>query len=119
MAGLPLFFTQGERIGLQVWVGLLNWLSMLLLFLWLRKKVLAKQEVLLAAFLAFSPWSLLFSPAWNPSFLPVLAVPFFWLLEIILRDEGQGKERSFWRVFFLGCCSSCLFNCTCQRFYWV
>ena len=75
MAGIPLFFSHGEPIGLQLWAGLLNWLAAILLFLWLKSKVKKENEILLAFFLAFSPWSLLFSTCWNPSFLPVLVVP--------------------------------------------
>ncbi len=93
MAGLPLFFSQGEPIGLQLWVGILNWAAMLLLFLWLRTKVKFQQETLLAVFIAFSPWSLLFSPAWNPSFLPIFAVSFFWILERATTKEIASKKR--------------------------
>lgn len=93
MAGLPLFISGGDPIGLQIWVGLLNWLAMLLLFLWLRSKVQPRFETLLAVFIALSPWSLLFSPAWNPSFLPVFVVPFFWILERVL-NPALSKKKS-------------------------
>ena len=33
VAGVPLFFSEGKPIGLQLWTGILNWLSMLILFL--------------------------------------------------------------------------------------
>ena len=99
MAGFPLIFSHGEPIGLQLWVGVLNWLAMLLLFLWLRKKVEPKNEILLAVFVVFSPWSLLFSPAWNPSFLPVFSVPFFWILERAMNPSIMKKN---WEAYLLG-----------------
>jgi hypothetical protein len=92
MAGIPLFIFNGEPVGLQIWVGVLNWAAMLLLFLWLRTKVQPRFETLLAVFVAFSPWSLLFSPAWNPSFLPIFAVPFFWVLEKVLDSRSHEKK---------------------------
>lgn len=99
MAGLPLFITGGDVIGLQVWVGVLNWAAMLLLFLWLKNKIEPRHETKLAVFIAFSPWSLLFSPAWNPSFLPIFAVPFFWILDLVLDSE---KTKKGWEAYVLG-----------------
>ncbi len=99
VAGFPLYFSGGDPIGLQIWTGVLNWLSMLMLFFWLRPKVQKKNESLLAFFLTFSPWSLLFSSSWNPSFLPILVVPFFWMFDSILNRNGEWKKRE---AFFIG-----------------
>ncbi len=99
MAGFPLVFSHGEPIGLQLWVGFLNWVSVLLLFFWLKSKVKPESHIILAVFLAFSPWSILFSPAWNPSFLPVFSVLFFWILERVLDPNLKQKDSE---PYFLG-----------------
>ncbi len=103
MSGLPLFFSQGDPVGLQIWVAILNWLAMLMLFFWLRVKVKSEQQTVLAMFLAFSPWSLLFSPAWNPSFLPIFAVPFFWILErTMMKEFSLSAKRRNSEAYLLG-----------------
>ncbi len=99
IAGLPLFLSNGALFGLQMWVGFLNWLAMGSLFIWLYRRVRPENRMLLAVFLAFSPWSILFSTIWNPSFLPVLSVPFFWILDSIARKGGSWR---FIQAFTLG-----------------
>ncbi len=96
MAGLPLFFSKGEPIGLQIWVGILNWIAMIVLYAWLTKKKEPGHEIVLAFLVLCAPWSLLFEQAWNPSFLPPFSVLFFILLKKTLdRRDDLGRGAAF------------------------
>jgi hypothetical protein len=100
ISGLPLYLSKGDVLGLKYWVVFLNWVSAIFLYLWLNKKVATQHRLLLSVFLAFSPWSMLFSSIWNPSFLPVLVVPFFWIVENLLHRPS--KTPYFYEGFLLG-----------------
>jgi|GEM_PF-959806 hypothetical protein len=87
LIGVPLFFSHGSPAGPAYWIGALNFISSLLTYRFYRILFPKINSSLMAAFILFAPWSLLFTPIWNPSFLPLIGI--FFLMSIYCLIQGK------------------------------
>ena len=99
LLGVPLFFSHGSLSGPAYWIAGLNFLSSLLTYQFYRKLFPQVHTGLLAAFILFAPWSILFTTAWNPSFLPLLGILFLIALRNLLQNQ-----KTFISAAMIGFC---------------
>lgn len=104
LTGLPLYLSKGLPWGPAVFVAVLNWLAAVMIFLLYKKLKLQAglfrrvDTTSMAALIFFAPWTILFTNLWNPSYLPVLSVIFFYgIVDLIYNPRRFGSS---FLVFF-------------------
>lgn len=93
VASLPLWIS-ASPFALIVFIQALNVLTSVMLYQWIVGLFSRFRNLLVFAFIIFSPWNILFSYAWNPSYMPFFAMVFVFGLTKVF----QGKQVQ-WGLF--------------------
>lgn len=96
LVGLPLWISGGLPWGPAVFIALLNWIFVALLFKAAVRYFPEWNRRTLAWWIFWAPWTFLYTDICNPSFVPILALAFYWG---VLRLMDRPKD--FWGAFAL------------------
>lgn len=97
VASIPLWLNPSP-FALIVFIQALNLLSSVLLYSWIVALFPRFQNRMVFCFFIFSPWSIMFSYAWNPSYMPFFSIIFILGLTKVFQHT-QIQWGLFWALF--------------------
>jgi len=103
LVALPFWIFGSHPWAPVVFLAILNFIASLLIYYWYKRLFPTVHSLMLLVFILFAPWSLLYVPLWNPSYLPLFFILFFWGL-LKLFDSPKSFSGSFLISFSLLCC---------------
>lgn len=97
-AAVPLYFAGGHPFAEAVFIQLINAVTVLVIYRIYVRLFPPLQHIWFFAFLVLNPWSIVFSSAWNPSYIPLLAA--IWLYGFVQLLQGGRTRKAYFCFLF-------------------
>ncbi len=94
LSSIPLFISKSP-LSLIIFIQIINAFAQLFIYKWITTLFTEFKNIFTFIFIIFSPWSILFSYAWNPSFLPIFSIAYIWGVTSLFQEKERLIANEF------------------------